>query len=91
MKNLDTLATMQASVEISMYPLRRDYGTPILQFIDRLKRHPELQVQVNTISTQVFGPYDKLMAALSQEMKTAFERDGETVMVLKILNIDLRP
>ncbi len=82
---------MQASVEISMYPLRRDYGTPILQFIDRLKKHPELKVHVNTISTQVFGPYDVLMATLTKEMKTAFEQDGETVMVMKILNIDLRP
>lgn len=82
---------MQASVEISMYPLRRDYGTPILQFIDRLKKYPELEVYVNTISTQIFGPYDALMAALSREMKTAFEEDSETVMVMKILNIDLRP
>lgn len=82
---------MQASVEISMYPLRRDYGTPILQFIDRLKRHSELQVHVNAMSTQVFGPYDELMAAVTKEMKAAFEEGGETVMVLKILNIDLRP
>ncbi len=83
---------MQASVEISVYPLRRDYGTPILKFIDRLKKYPHVEVHVNSMSTHLFGPYDELMAALTKEMKATFQEDDcETVMVLKVLNVDLRP
>lgn len=74
-----------------MYPLREDYGTPILRFIDRLRQHPGLTLHTNTMSTQVFGDYDAIMAALGQEMKVAFEAGDTTVMVMKIANLDLRP
>ncbi|RMF23760.1 MAG: hypothetical protein D6765_12625 [Bacteroidetes bacterium] len=81
---------MQVSLEISMYPLDREFGTPILQFIERLKAHPGLEVQTNAMSTQVFGPYDLLMQALQTEMKTSFEQGLPTVFVLKLFNGDLR-
>ncbi len=81
---------MQASVEISMYPLDREFGTPILQFIERLKRHPALEVHTNPMSTQVFGPYDELMQALNREMKESFQQGLPTVFVLKVFNGDLR-
>ncbi|MFT4663523.1 MAG: hypothetical protein ACI8YQ_003178 [Polaribacter sp.] len=82
---------MTASLEISMYPLTPQYGTPILQFIERLKSYEALSVQSNTMSTQVFGPYDILLAALHKEMKTSFEEDHDVVMVMKIANLDLKP
>ena len=81
---------MKASIEISMYPLTEKYGTPILQFIHRLKEYPELEVRSNTMSTQVFGEYDDLMKIMTKEMKTTFEGVNETVMVFKIANLDLR-
>lgn len=81
---------MNASIEISMYPLTPEYGTPILDFIQRLKAHPDIVIKSNTMSTQLFGDYDKLMALLTKEMKTTFEQDQSTVMVMKILNIDTR-
>ncbi len=81
---------MKSSVEISMYPLDADYGTAILQFIHRLREHPGLVVQSNTMSTQIFGEFDQLMAALTQEIKTSFEEDQAVVTVLKIANLDLR-
>ncbi len=85
------MPAMRTSVEISLYPLRKDYGTSILQFIDRLKKHPQLQVHVNTMSTHVFGEYDDVMRALAQEMKITFEEEGEKVFTIKIVNFDLRP
>jgi len=81
---------MKASVEISMYPLDAEYGTPILDFIQRLKQHSSLLVQSNTMSTQVFGEYDELMTILQQEMKTSFEQGEAVVMVMKVVNMDLR-
>ncbi len=80
---------MKASVEISMYPLKTDFGTPILKFIDRLRQNEELDVLTNNMSTQVFGDYDVLMAALTKEMKQSFLEEGTVVMVMKVVNMDL--
>ena len=82
---------MKASVEISMYPLDAEYGTAILKFIQGLRAHEGLLVQANTMSTQVFGEYDLVMSALGQEMKAAFAEGRATAMVLKLVNLDLRP
>lgn len=81
---------MKASVEISMYPLDLDYGTPILKFIKHLREHEGLTVQTNNMSTQIFGEYDLLMAALTQEMKHSFEEEKTVVMVMKVVNLDLK-
>jgi len=81
---------MKASVEISMYPLDPEYGTPILQFIKRLQQHEGLEIRTNTMSSQVFGDYDLVMQVLTQEMKAAFEGKETVVMVMKVANLDLR-
>ncbi|MFK7937212.1 MAG: YkoF family thiamine/hydroxymethylpyrimidine-binding protein [Saprospiraceae bacterium] len=78
---------MQASVEISMYPLTKDYETPILDFIKRMNTYEGLKIETNKLSTQVFGDYDQIMAALQQEMKTSFEQDSTVIMVMKVLNV----
>lgn len=82
---------MNASVEISMYPLLPDYGISILKFIAKLKEHSGLRVKSNTMSTQIFGEYDYLMGVLNREMKAALQSEDAVVMVLKIVNLDLSP
>lgn len=81
---------MKASIEISMYPLDKEYGNDILAFIEELNKHPELEVRTNTMSTQVFGDYDILMDLMKTEIKAAFSATNTTIMVLKIVNEDLR-
>ena len=81
---------MKTSVEISMYPLDAEYGTPILKFIERLRQHDELTVQSNNMSTQVFGDYDVVMSALTKEMKQSFIEEDTVVMVMKAVNMDLK-
>ena len=80
---------MRASVEMSMYPLDAEYGTTILKFISRLRQHDGLVVRSNSMSTQVFGEYDEMMAILTKEIKRSFEEDKTVVMVMKIVNMDL--
>lgn len=80
---------MQASVEISMYPLDKEYGNVILDFIKRLNQYPNLKVQTNSMSTQVFGNYDELMTTLQKEIKVSFEQEQAVVMVMKVINMDL--
>lgn len=81
---------MKISVEISMYPLQPAYETPILQFIQRLRTHPELTVRTNSMSTQVFGEFEELTRALTAEIKTSFEEGIPSIMVMKWVNLDLR-
>ena len=82
---------MKLSVEISNYPLNEQYIPPIKDFIERLKDNPDLRVSCNTMSTQVFGDYDVVMAVISQEMKDSFERFGKMIFVCKFINADLDP
>ena len=80
---------MKASVEISMYPLDTPYVPPILDFINRLNEYKDLKVNTNSMSTQVFGEYDRIMEALTKEMKTSFEQNPSVVMVIKVINMEL--
>ncbi len=82
---------MKTSVEISMYPLLQEYGTPILKFIERLRQYNGLRVKSNTMSTQVFGEYDLVMQAITVETKAALQSEEAVVFVVKIVNLDLSP
>ena len=78
---------MRAAVEISMYPLTGEYRPPIQAFIDRLNTHPGLRVQTNALATQIWGPLDQIMAALTQEMAGSATAAGapQLVFVMKVL------
>ena len=80
---------MNISVEISMYPLTKKYEAPILKFIEQLHQHPNLTITTNTMSTQIFGSYDKIMEVLHKEMKSSFAKPETVIMVMKFVNEDL--
>jgi uncharacterized protein YqgV (UPF0045/DUF77 family) len=76
---------MRAAVEISMYPLHGDYRAAIQAFIDRLNTHEGLVVKTNTLSTQIWGPLDFIMAVLGEEMTRSAGAGPQLVYVLKVL------
>jgi len=76
------------SVEISKYPLTENYREKVDDFLYRLHRHPDLRIEVNALSTQVFGPAGQVFAALQQEILKSFET-GQCPFVIKILAGDL--
>lgn len=82
---------MKLSVEISKYPLHQDYIPFIKGFIERLNAHPGLEVHTNTMSTQVFGDYDVVMSAITQEIKRSHQEYGKAVFVCKFIGGDLSP
>ncbi len=79
---------MRISVDISLYPLKKDYATPILDFIAKLEAHPDLIVRRNSLSTQIFGDYHTVMACLDQEMEAVFSALPESVFVIKLVGTD---
>lgn len=79
---------MDIGVEISLYPLDADFIPPIREFIERLGADPRLRVVPNSMSTQVFGGYDDVLATLTRELRTTFEqlqRDRKAVFVMKVV------
>jgi len=79
---------MDIGIEISLYPLQADFGTVIHQFIERLNSEGRLRVVSNSMSTQVFGPYDEVMETLRRELRTTFagleDGGGKAVFVMKV-------
>jgi uncharacterized protein YqgV (UPF0045/DUF77 family) len=80
---------MNISVDISYYPLRPEFVTPILEFIKRLNEHQQIEAVTNGMSTQVFGEYFEVMNAITQEIHKSFEIP-HSVFILKIINADLK-
>ncbi len=82
---------MEVAVDISMYPLVAEYEAPIIDFIKRLRSHTDIAVATNQLSTQVSGPYDVVMHAIQQEMKTSLSAGPVCSFVLKVLNVAIEP
>jgi uncharacterized protein YqgV (UPF0045/DUF77 family) len=76
---------MDIGVEISLYPLTADCIPPIEDFIGRINREGGLRVVTNSMSTQLFGPYDLVMGRLVRELRGTFESSSKAVFVMKVL------
>jgi uncharacterized protein YqgV (UPF0045/DUF77 family) len=76
---------MRAAVEISMYPLAGEYRPRIQAFIDRLNTYPDLRVQTNDLSTQIWGVLERIMAVLAEEMQRSAGEGPQLVYVMKVL------
>jgi uncharacterized protein YqgV (UPF0045/DUF77 family) len=80
---------MDIGVEVSLYPLERDFVPVIREFLVRLQRDSRLRIVTNSMSTQVFGAYEDVMQTLQQELRTTFAslavRDHKAVFVMKVL------
>ncbi len=80
---------MNVSVELSMYPLRDAFLDDIKAFIDRLSRYEGIRVRTNSMSTRVFGDYDRVMEVLKEEISRASEKNKHVVFVMKLIPLDL--
>ncbi len=78
---------MKVSVDISMYPLHKDFETPIIAFIKKL-RNSKFHVEENGISTQVFGEYLEVMEFVNSNMHAALLEEKNCVFCLKIITED---
>jgi uncharacterized protein YqgV (UPF0045/DUF77 family) len=80
---------MDIGVEISLYPLQREFVPAIREFLARLNADARLRVVTNSMSTQVFGAYEDVMEALRRELRTTFSAlqapADKAVFVMKVL------
>lgn len=73
-----------------MYPLGREYVPDITKFIESIRKYESLTVEVNGMSTQIFGPFRHIMDALTVEMERSFSEHGKSAFVLKVINAHLQ-
>jgi len=70
-----------------MYPLHEDFEAPVKSFIKAL-RDSEFHVEENGLSTQIFGPYQEVMAFVNSNIHNALLDEKNCVFVLKIVTED---
>ena len=81
---------MEISVDISMYPLQKDFEAPILAFIEMLEKEASVEVVRNELSTQVHGDYKTIMALLEKEMFSVFTEIPDSIFVMKFIGNNRR-
>ncbi len=82
-------APMEIGVEISLYPLADRFAPQIHDLIARLAAAGDLKVVSSSLSTQVFGEYERVFETLRRELRATFESrgadGGKAAFVLKVL------
>jgi len=81
---------MQVSLEISMYPLTEDH-LPVINAFLREMHASGLEVVTNGMSTQVFGPYDRVMEVTTNALRNGMIGPGKVAVTIKMLNDHLPP
>mgnify|MGYP001177651162 FL=1 len=81
---------MQVSIEISLYPLNKNFISPINNFFNCPDNYDNIEVRTNNMSTQLFGEFDDLIKVLKVEMEKTFKNQINSVFNLKIVNGDSR-
>ena len=80
---------MDIAVDISLYPLAEAFRPMIHEFIDRLGAREDLKVVPGSLSTQIFGEYERVFEALRAELRATFEArqagSGQAAFVMKLL------
>jgi uncharacterized protein YqgV (UPF0045/DUF77 family) len=77
---------MKIAVDISLYPLDKDFIPPIKNFIHRLNNYNSIEVITNNMSTQIIGEYEVIMSILNNEIRGTFEELPKAIFTVKILN-----
>ena len=68
---------MRITAEISLYPLREEFLSPIQSFIRDLQESSALEITVNQMSTQLVGELHDVSQALEKALELAVASDGE--------------
>lgn len=79
---------MNISAELSYYPLRDDHLRIIEDFLVNLRKHKNVTINTNSMSTRVYGEFNEVMDVLRTEIERSFKNE-KSMFVMKIYNEDL--
>jgi uncharacterized protein YqgV (UPF0045/DUF77 family) len=74
---------MTSTIEISFYPLHRDYPASVLHFLKQLNATPGFEIQSNGMSTIIIGNFETLWTELGLLMAAQLSSE-ESIFVLKV-------
>lgn len=80
---------MKITLDISMYPLREDYETQILKFIENIKSNSNFEMRVNALSTQLQGDQKEVMDTVNNAIAEVYKDGMRATFVMKILPGDI--
>lgn len=80
---------MNVTVEMSLYPLTKDYEGPIISFIQQLKSKEALSVNTSSMSTYVKGEGRVVFMAIAEAMEKVDDLGFTASLVMKVINRDL--
>jgi len=80
---------MIVTLEISLYPLKDEYESDIIPFIQSLNSNPELKVFTNAMSTYVKGEWGTVNNVLSTALESLWSEGATSSTVVKIIPRDL--
>jgi uncharacterized protein YqgV (UPF0045/DUF77 family) len=73
------------TAEISLYPLTEHYIAVIDDFLHKLRKRDDLTIITNAMSTQISGEFEPVFRAVSDGLRSSFERHGKQVLVCKFI------
>ena len=78
---------MNLSVDISLYPLKEEFKSPIKEFIARVE-NSGFKFKKNNMSTSIYGEYSEIMSWLNNNIEASLLDNENAVFVLKIVGGD---
>ena len=76
---------MKMTAELSVYPLREDFKTAVLGFIDELLKGQDVVAVTNSMSTQISGEDETVFSAIQQALRASYAQFGRQVLVVKFI------
>ena len=76
---------MKITAELSMYPIREDYLTPINAVIAKLNTYAAIEVNTFTTATTLIGDYADVMTAITETVAFSYAEFGMCVFVAKLI------
>ncbi len=74
---------MTSTIELSLYPLNKEYPSSVLAFLEKLKTISSIEIQTNGMSTLLTGPLEHMWPQLGELMKEQFQME-DCIFVMKV-------
>ncbi len=84
-------SVMKIVLEVSMYAFTEEFEREVLVFLEKLHGYDDLTIRVNTLSTQIYGEFDRVMEAVQTSIHSVFSNDVKASFVMKVLPGELDP
>lgn len=76
------------TIELSFYPLTREYEQRVIDFIHRLRQHTGVRLQTGGMSTLISGDHDTVFDLLRDATRDFNAGTDTCIFVAKFLNRD---